>query len=367
MWRRPTTHKNNMPKATNGLWAKLIEFDNLYQAFQGARHGKRYRLDVMRFASNLEENLINLQNHLIWKTWAPGKQREFTVFEPKMRMIQAPPFQDRVIHHALVRLIDPLFEAKFIPDSFACREGKGTQRAVFRTQHFLRVAKRNWGDKVYVLKADIRKYFASIRHDVLMSEVERTISDKDVLWLWRKIIGGYGHEAGVGLPVGALTSQLAANIMLNRLDHIAKDDMGIRFYVRYMDDFVAIMPDKASAQKVMLELGEAVNGLALSLNPKTAIHPWQRGIDFCGYRIWPTHILPRKRNIKRARLAFREMAAQYHDGEIDLDFVRQRVMSFIAYSKHCSAHRTVEGVLGDLALVRKTPDENVSNNPSCLK
>lgn len=110
MWRRPTTHKNNMPKTTNGLWAKLIDFDNLYQAFQEARHGKRYRLEVMRFASNLEENLINLQNHLIWKTWAPGKQREFTVFEPKMRMIQAPPFPDRVIHHALVRLVDPLFE-----------------------------------------------------------------------------------------------------------------------------------------------------------------------------------------------------------------------------------------------------------------
>jgi retron-type reverse transcriptase len=192
-----------MPKTTNGLWAKLIEFDNLYQAFQEARHGKRYRLEVMRFASNLEENLINLQNHLIWKTWAPGKQREFTVFEPKMRMIQAPPFPDRVIHHALVRLVDPLFEAKFIPDSFACREGKGAQRAVFRAQHFLRIAKRNWGGKVYVLKADISKYFASIRHGVLMSEVERTISDKDVLWLWRKIISGYGHDAGVGLPVGA--------------------------------------------------------------------------------------------------------------------------------------------------------------------
>lgn len=157
-----------MPKTTNGLWAKLIEFENLYQAFQEARHGKRYRLEVMRFASNLEENLINLQNHLIWKTWTPGKQREFTVFEPKMRMIQAPPFADRVIHHALVRLVDPLFERKFIPDSFACRVDKGTQRAVFRAQHFLRVAKRNWGDKVYVLKADISKYFASIRHDVLM-------------------------------------------------------------------------------------------------------------------------------------------------------------------------------------------------------
>jgi len=355
MWRRPTTYRNNVPKTTNGLWAKLIDFDNLYQAFQDARHGKRYRRDVMRFASNLEENLVNLQNHLIWKTWAPGEQREFTIYEPKRRMIQAPPFADRVIHHALVRLVDPLFEKKFIPDSFACREGKGTQRAVFRVQHFLRIAKRNWGDKAYVLKADVSKYFASIRHDVFMSEVERTISDDDVLWLWRKIISGYDHDHGVGLPVGALSSQLAANIMLNRLDHIAKDDMGIRFYVRYMDDFVAILPDKASAQRVMRDLGEAVNGLGLSLNPKTAIHPWQRGIDFCGYRIWPTHILPRKRNIKRAKGSFRRLAVKYSRGEVGLDHVRQRVMSFIAYTKHCSARRTVDGVLGDLVLAKNPP------------
>lgn len=367
MWRRPTTHKNNMPKTTNGLWANLIDFDNLYQAFQEARHGKRYRLEVMRFASNLEENLINLQNHLIWKTWAPGKQREFTVFEPKMRMIQAPPFEDRVIHHALVRVVEPLFERKFISDSFACRAGKGTQRAVFRVQRSLRVARRNWGDDVYVLKADISRYFASIQHRVLMGEVGRVVSDDDVLWLWATITAGYGHDAGVGVPVGALTSQLDGNIVMNRVDHIAKDDMSLCHYARYMDDFVAILPNKAEAQRVLRELGEAVNSLGLALNPKTAIHPWQRGVDFCGYRIWPTHILPRKRNIKRARLAFREMAAQYHAGEIDLEFVRQRVMSFLAYSKHCSAKRTVDGVLGDLVLVRKCPESDVSDNPSCLK
>lgn len=352
-----------MPKTTNGLWEKLIDFENLHEAFQDARHGKRYRLDVMRFAANLEENLVNLQNHLIWKTWMPGKQREFTVFEPKMRMIQAPPFEDRVIHHALVRVVNPLFEAKFIQDSFACREGKGTQRAVFRAQQFARIAKRNWGDKVYVLKADISRYFASIRHDVLMGEIERTISDKDVLWLWRQVLSGYGHDDGVGLPVGALSSQLGANIMLNRLDHIAKDDMGLRFYVRYMDDFVAILPDKSAAQKAMRDLGEAVNGLGLSLNPKTAIHPWQRGIDFCGYRIWPTHILPRKRNIKRARADFRQLMCQYFDGDVGLPEVRQRVMSFLAYAKHCNARRTVEGVLGDLVLVSGLSDRVGSAMP----
>lgn len=337
-----------MTRTVNGLWSQLIDFENLHAAYLEARKGKRYRSEVLRYSINAEEHLANLQNHLIWKSWMPGRQREFVVREPKLRSIQAPPFQDRVLHHALVRVIEPIFEPRFIADSFACRTGKGTQAAVKRVQHFLRVAKRNWGDKVYVLKADISKYFASIRHDVLMSEVERTISDKDVLWLWRKVISGYGHEAGVGLPVGALTSQLAANIMLNRLDHIAKDDMGIRFYVRYMDDFVAIVPDKAAAQKVMRELGEAVNGLALSLNPKTAIHPWQRGIDFCGYRIWPTHILPRKRNIKRARSSFKKLAKAYAAGKISVSAVQQRVHAFRAYTKHCCAGVTTEAVLGEL-------------------
>lgn len=186
----------------------------------------------------------------------------------------------------------------------------------------------------------------------LMGEIEQSISDADVLWLWREATAAYGHDNGVGVPVGALTSQLDANILLNRLDHVAKDDMGLKHYTRYMDDFIAILPNKAEAARVMCALEATVNGLGLQLNPKTAIHPWQRGLDFCGYRIWPTHILPRKRNIKRARLSFRKMATQFHDGKIDYAYARQRVMSFIAYAKHCDAHRTVDGVLGDFVLIR---------------
>jgi hypothetical protein len=281
----------------------------------------------------------------------PSPQREFVVFEPKRRLIQAPPFHDRVVHHALVDVVTPYFERRFIADSYACRAGKGTQRAVARVQHFLQVARRNWGDGAYVLKADISRYFASIRHDVLLAEVRRVIADPDVLWLWQRIIEGYGHADGVGLPVGALTSQLAANIVLNRLDHIVKDDLGHRFYVRYMDDFVLMLPNKAEAQRAMQAVAAIVASLGLALNPKTAIHPWQRGVDFCGYRTWPTHILPRKRKIRRARADFRELASLYFHGEVDRAFVRQRVMSFLAYTKHCSARRTVEGVLADLVLV----------------
>ncbi|CAM5290150.1 reverse transcriptase domain-containing protein [Eoetvoesiella caeni] len=340
-----------MPKTINGLWAEVVDFDNLYRAFQSARKGKRYQHDVMEFAANLEENLINMQNHLIWKSWAPGPQREFVVREPKLRLIQAPPFADRVIHHALVRVVEPYFERKFIADSFACRTGKGTQRAVMRTQHFLRVAKRNWGDDIYVVKCDISKYFASIVHSVLMGQVRATISDQGVLWLWEAIIAAYGHDQGLGLPVGSLTSQLGANIVLNRLDHVAKDDMGLHHYVRYMDDFVVIVRNKAEAQRVLQTLDDTVRGLGLWLNPKSAIHPWQRGVDFCGYRIWPSHILPRKRNIKRARADFKRLMRQYYSGQVEMTHVRERVMSFLAYAKHCQARRTVEGILGEIVLI----------------
>lgn len=340
--------KYHMTRTVNGLWSQVIDFENLHAAYLEARKGKRFRAEVLRYSINAEENLANLQNHLIWKSWQPGRHREFVVLEPKLRAIQAPPFEDRVLHHALVRVIEPIFEAKFIADSFACRTGKGTQAAVARVQYFLRLARRRWGDGVYVIKADISKYFASIRHDVLMTEIARVISDPDVLWLIRRIIAAYGHDDGVGLPVGALTSQLSANIILNRLDHFAKDDMGLEYYVRYMDDFVVIAPDKPGAQKALGLLEQSVNALALTLNPKTAYHPWQRGIDFAGYRIWPTHILPRKRNIKRARSSFKKLAKAYAAGKISVSAVQQRVHAFRAYTKHCCAATTTEAVLGEL-------------------
>lgn len=337
-----------MTRTVSGLWSQVINFENIHAAYLQARKGKRFRAEVLRYSLNAEEHLANLQNHLIWKSWQPGPPREFVVLEPKLRAIQAPPFQDRVLHHALVRVIEPIFETRFIADSFACRTGKGTQAAVARVQHFLRLARRRWGDGVYVIKADISKYFASIRHDVLMTEIERAISDADVLWLMRRICSAYGHDDGVGLPVGALTSQLGANVLLNRLDHFAKDDLGLPYYVRYMDDFIVIVQDREEAARMQDLLGGAVNALGLTLNPKTAYHPWQRGVDFAGYRIWPTHILPRKRNIKRATADFRKLAKAYAAGRVGPARVRQRVDAFRAYTKHCNAEKTTKHVLQDL-------------------
>lgn len=341
-----------MPRTHSGLFLKIVDFDNLWRAYLAARKGKRYRQEVAYFAARLDENLINLQNHMLWGSWQPGTASEFTIYEPKRREIQAPPFADRVVHHALVRVVEPLFERRFVYHSYACRAGKGTQRAVEAVQRMARTAKRNWGAP-YVVKADVKSFFASIRHETLFQLVGRVIACPQTLALWRAIASGYGHHNGVGLPVGALTSQLGANLMLDRLDHAMTDQHGLGQYVRYMDDFVMLAPTKLAARERLEQAAGVVASLGLELNPKTAIFPLRSGVDFCGYRIWPTHVLPRKRNIRRARRAFRAMAASYARGEIGLDYVWPRVASFLAYSKHCSARMTVDRILAETVFQRR--------------
>lgn len=340
-----------MPKTHANLWGQITSWENLVKSYREARRGKRYRPETLRFSERLEENLINVQNHLLWGSWAPAPWRQFWVYDPKSRLIQAPPFQDRVVHHALVDVVEPLFERKMIYDSYACRINKGTHGAVQRLQDMLRRARRQWGE-VYVLKADISKYFPSINHDRLLDILGRTVRDRDALWLCGRIIRGGGYEMR-GIPVGALTSQLFANVYLDQLDHQVKDHWGVKRYVRYMDDFVILSQSKRELWELLDQLQDylAIN-LKLSLNPKTAIYPASKGIDFAGYRTWSTHILPRKRNIKRTRRAFRALAGAYAKGRVGLDYVEPRVMSFLGYVKHCSARRTTQSLLDELVLAR---------------
>lgn len=340
-----------MPITHNDLHSRIIDFDNLWKAYLAAREGKRYRREVAQFNVNLEENLLNIHNHLVWGTWRPGKSREFRIFEPKQRDIQAPPFADRIVHHAVVRIVEPLFERRFIYHSYACRRRKGAQRAVNELQAMLRAAGQNSATP-YVVKADVRSYFASIRHDVLFRAISRVVSCRKTLALWRRIAAAYGHESGIGLPVGALTSQLSANIVLDQLDHVAKDRLGIQMYVRYMDDIIIVSPDKESAWHALRELIGGLSVLGLEINPKTSIFPAGRGVDFCGYRTWATHILPRKRNIKKARERFRRLARLFQEGRASLFDARQIVLSFIAYAKHCNSWHTVVKILNDFCLTK---------------
>ena len=345
--------KNFMTKTYNNIWPEITGWDNLYNAFVAAKKGKRYKPGTLRFTANLEENITNIQNHLLWGSWEPSPWKEFMVYDPKHRLIQAPPFKDRVVHHALVDAIEPLFEKKTIFDSYACRRGKGFHASVKRVQTFLRKAAVN-GDKVYVLKADISKYFPSINHDALYDILCRTIKDKQVLSLCNTIIKNTGFE-GRGIPVGALTSQLYANLYIGQLDHYMKDDLGVKFYCRYMDDFIIVHNNKKTLWSLLEKAVEFLTkNLMLTLNPKTAIFPAVRGVDFCGYRIWKNYILPRKRIIRNARRHLSHLASLCSRGIISLEMVRQSVMSFLGYMKHCNGYTTTENILLDTTIRRRS-------------
>ena len=340
---------NSMAKRAKHIWPDMVSFGNLLEAWRKVQLGKRYRPAVVRFRAAQEDNLLDLRDRLQSHTWEPSPCRRFRILEVKPRTIDAPTIGDCVVHHAAMNLLEPWFERRFIADSYACRKGKGTHAASLRTREFMRAASAQWG-RPYVLKGDISKYFSSIDHDRLLSMLPRIISDPDVLWLFERIVRHNGYEEK-GLPLGCLTSQWLANLYLDALDHYVKDDMGVRYYVRYMDDFVIIGPSKAWCWATLESIRNFVEiSLLLRLNPKTGVWPISRGIDFVGYRHWTDHVLPRKRTVKRARKAFRRFPGLYRAGKIDLDYIRSRVVSFTGYMAHCDGHTTLEHILARLVL-----------------
>jgi retron-type reverse transcriptase len=334
-------------KTYNNLWSQFISFENLYLGYRRAAKCKYYRQEVLKFSKDLEENLIELQNELIWSMYQPSEPRLFYVYEPKKRLISAPAFKDRIVHHALCAVIEPLIDKKFIYDTYACRKEKGTLAAVQRVQHFTRLAKRNYGS-YYVFKGDIHSFFPSINHDILKSQIRRTICDKKIIWLMDTIIDSTGE---IGLPIGALTSQLFANLMLNPLDHLIKEEMGIKYYVRYMDDITLILKSKKEAQKVNREITNYVEQkLGLTMNTKSQIIRASQGIPFCGFRIWPTHILPNKPTLRRGKRRLKKLAYLHNKGFISLDAFRASLMSFLGHYKYCNSRRSIESALDRIVL-----------------
>ena len=341
-----------MPKTYNNLYNEIISFENLLHAYFEARKGKRFKPEILEYYDRYESRLLALHEELKNKTWKPEPYREFECrTEVKRRIINAPTFRDRVVQTAVYRVIAPLFEQKYIYDSYACRKGKGSHMAVKRTQTFLQRAARQY-EKVYVLQGDISKYYPSIYQPYLMEKIHRTIRDKNVLWLLNEIYYGFSH-CDHGIPIGAVTSQMAANINLDTLDHFVKEEIGAKFYLRYMDDFVIVAGNKEELRSILNNIKWLIEEtLHLKLNPKTRIYPALQGVDFAGYRIWKTHILPRKRNIKAAKIRFKDLSYRYRYGHINLADVRPRVASFLGYIKHCTARRTTKSTLKWLKLQR---------------
>ncbi len=332
-------------KRINNIYEKVYSFENIYLAYTKAKQNKRYREDVLTFTDNLEANLITIQNELIWKMYSPGRYREFIVYEPKKRIIQAPSFKDRVVHHALCNVIEPIFDARFIYDSYACRKGKGTHAGVERIIYFLRKLARSL-PRTYCLKADISSYFPSIDHTVLKTLLRKKVSCEDTLWFIDTIIDGTSCGSARGIPIGALTSQLFANIYLNELDTFVKHDLRAKHYVRYVDDFIILSDSK---EELWEHLGEIEiflqDKLKLSLNHKTGIFPATLGIDFLGYRIWKDKLLLRKANIHRSKRRLRKLRVLHEKGEVKFEKLRSSVASWQGQCKFSKSYSAMQRVI----------------------
>lgn len=292
-------------------------------------------------------------------TWRPQKTYDFeSRKEVKRRIINAPTFRDRIFHHAFHRLIAPLIWKKFIFDSYGNIPSKGQHRAVKRLQHFLRAAS-NAGTQVYVLYCDVAHYYDSISHEILMDIFGDTFRGERIRRVANTLIDGYSEDVGVGIPKGAVTSGLFANMYLNELDHFVKESLRVRFYLRFVDDFIIVGTDKAQLQDYKREIERFLGvRLHLKLNRKSQIKNISHGVDFVGYRVFTTHILPRKRTIKAAKIRFKNLSWLYAKGEINLDDVTPRLMSFLGYCKHCKCRKSITSTVMYLRLRRKRPNEN---------
>lgn len=283
-------------KTYKNLYSQVYDFQNLLKSYYQARKCKSKKKYIIAFEWNLEKNLFNIQKKLKNRNYQFGQYQSFYVSDPKKRLIFAAPFQDRIVHHALCNVIEPIFDRGFIFDSYACRRNKGTHKAVFRLKKFM----RSFGDnKFYVLKADIKKYFPSIDREILFQLIKKKISDQDTLLLIRAIIDSLDGKNGI--PIGNLTSQLFANIYLNELDQFVKHQLKVKYYCRYVDDFVLLHQERSQLKKWREQIKEFLeNKLQLELHPqKQEIFPGKIGIDFLGYHIFTRHILVRQSTVQR--------------------------------------------------------------------
>lgn len=334
-------------KRYNNLYVKLCSFENLYSAYLKARKSKRYKEYVLDFSWNVEKELIKLQGELINKTYKHGEYYEFTLYDAKKREIKAAPFRDRVVHHALCNIIEPIFDKGFIYDSYACRKEKGTHKAVKRLDKFIQSSEEKWGKgNVYCLKCDISKYFDSIDHDTLFSLIERKIKDCDILWLTREIIDSsfvYDFKSHkTGIPIGNLTSQLFANLYLNELDIFVKHVLKERYYLRYMDDFLVLGNEKKKLHKEEILLRDFLKenfGLELH-SRKVSLFPISKGISFLGYLIFREYKLVKRNTVMR----FLKNMRQKGNGEI-VNSIRSW-FSFASYANTFSLKKVLVRKIG---------------------
>lgn len=338
-------------KRLSGLWEEVIAFENLLLAYRKARRGKRNRHEVASFDLELEKELFFIQNALQLQSWRPSEYRVFTIYERKARQISAAPFRDRVVHHALMNVVEPLLDKRFIFDTHACRQGHGVHLAVKRYQHWAKTY-------AYALKMDVSRYFPSIDHLVLKQQLANRIKDTKVLWLFGIIIDHapaftdpyYQYFAGDdlftpmerrrGLPIGNLTSQFLANLYLDDFDHFIKEKLRVTGYLRYVDDLILLARSKPELHEWSNAIREQLAQVRLVLHPaKVNIFQTRYGVDVLGYQVFPDFSKLRNDNGWRFQRRLKKIVTAYQQEAIVWEDFNPSIQSWIGHAKQADTQR----------------------------
>lgn len=350
-------------KRLGQLWDRVVAFDNLLLAFRKARAGRRRRPPVAEFELRLEQDLLSLQRELVSGDYQPGAYRLFTRYERKPRLIAAAPFRDRIVHHALMNVIEPPLDRGFIADSYACRAGKGTHAAVRRYQ--------GWAARyTYALKMDIARYFPSIDHGLLKGKLRARIKDARVLELLDRIVDSSPIAQGelvyfpgddlftplerrAGIPIGNLTSQFFANLYLDNFDHAVRREFGVSAYLRYVDDMVILDNDKRRLAELRGFFAERLAQDRLRLHPRKAqVTPVAGGLDLLGYRVFPGRIRLRNDNGHRFARTLRGFAGGYAAGHLAWADFDPAVQSWIGHARHADTAGLRCALFSNIVFVR---------------
>jgi RNA-directed DNA polymerase len=315
-----------MKRAAN-LFDAIADRDNLRLAFYKARRGKRDRGAVQQFAADLDRNLAQMAKELQSGSITVGAFQQFEIHDPKKRLITAPCFRERVLHHAIINVCEPHLERWLIADTFACRTGKGRTAALLRTQHFARRFP-------FFLKLDIRHYFDSISHGRLLERLGHIWKDQQLLALFERVVGAFRGTVGRGVPIGSLISQHLANFYLGWFDRFVKESLRMRGYVRYMDDML-IWSDSKVALRSTVAAGTAYlrDVLDLELKSWPYLNRTTHGMDFLGCRVFRWHTILNRRSRVRFRRKLGALQRRHDAGFISEAQLQQRGTALVAFTR----------------------------------
>ena len=366
-------------RSIKNIKERVTDFGNLRDAYFHARRNKRFRNEVLEFSANLEDNLHDLQKALRDQTYVPGPYKKKVIHDPVDRLIMWQAFIHRVVQWAVYQVINPEFVRGYIEDSYACIKGRGSDAAAQRLFYFMqqagrkdqRAARDEKGrplSRHYVMKLDTSKFFYRIDHQVSLNLIGKKCNyDPWIMWLMDLFVNAPGEKFGFppgkgvkdvspdemladrGLAVGSLLNQMLANVNQNEVDHYAKRELRIHYYVRYMDDIVILSDSKAQLHEWKEKIERFMQErLKLELNPKKCfIEPISRGIDFCQYRVFPDHIKLKKATALRMKRNLKRIQHLYATGEITLERAQKTVSSYMGLLSHCDSYQLKRAIFGE--------------------